>query len=37
MTLDELQKRLDRSEEDIKEGRVNTTEEVRSHFKNKLK
>ncbi len=37
MTLDELQKRLDRSEEDIKEGRVYTTEEVRNHFKNKLK
>ena len=37
MTMDELQERLDRSEQDIKDGKVYTTEEMSDYFRNKSK
>ncbi len=37
MTIEELKERVKKSEEDIKEGRVYTQEEVKAHFKNKFK
>ena len=35
--MDELQERLDRSVQDIKEGKVYTTEEMSEYFRNKVK
>jgi DNA primase large subunit len=35
MSYEELQEKLDRSEQDVKDGRVYTTKEVREHFQNK--
>ena len=37
MTMEELQDRLHRSEEDIRQGRIFTQTEVESHFKNKFR
>ena len=37
MTMEELQDRLHRSEEDIRQGRIFTQAEVESHFKNKFR
>lgn len=34
--MEDLQEKLNRSEEDINAGRVNTQEEVKSYFKNKF-
>ena len=35
-SMEDVQEKLDRSEEDIKAGRVHTQEQVRSYFKNKF-
>lgn len=35
-SMEDLQEKLNRSEEDIKAGRVHTQEEVKSYFKNKF-